>query len=79
MIDQCLHLIHKKCLAETACQQVKKNNQEITCPKPDCKKQIQDWELRHFIDPEDYQEIEKLVIAQIIAQNSNLSACSCGQ
>ena len=54
-------MINKHCLAETAVTQIKKTK-TIVCPKPDCRKQIQDWELRDNMG-NDYEEIEKILRA----------------
>lgn len=73
---ECFHLLHKHCLSETAVHQIKKTK-TIVCPKPDCKKQVQDWELREYMG-NDYEEVEKIVQAQFMADNPNLVTCSCG-
>jgi hypothetical protein len=73
---ECFHMIHRQCLSETAVQQIKKSK-IICCPKADCKKQIQDYELRDLMG-KDYEELEKIIQAQIMAQNSSLVSCSCG-
>jgi hypothetical protein len=62
----CYHVIHRKCLSETAVQQTK-NSKMICCPKVDCKKQIQDWELRENMG-KDYEELEKIIDAKITAE-----------
>jgi hypothetical protein len=49
-------MIHRQCLSETAVQQIKKNK-TICCPKADCKKKIQDWELRDYMG-KDCEELE---------------------
>jgi hypothetical protein len=58
---ECFHMIHRHCLSETAVTQIKKTK-TIVCPKPDCRKQIQDWELRDNMG-NDYEEIEKILRA----------------
>ena len=73
---ECFHMIHKQCLSETAVQQIKKSK-TICCPKVDCRKQIQDWELRDYMG-RDYEELEKIIQAQFMAENPNLVSCSCG-
>jgi hypothetical protein len=69
-------MIHRQCLSETAVKQIKKSKM-ICCPRPDCKKQIQDWELRDYMG-KDYEEVEKFIQAQIMEENPNLISCSCG-
>lgn len=47
------------------------------CPKLNCKKEIQEWELRELMG-KDYEVIEKYILEHIGEGMANIAKCSCG-
>ncbi len=71
----CFHQVHIECLKEKTIE-LKSENKNVNCPK--CGKNIQDFELKQYLEKQQLDEIDKRVLMQIVKENDAMVSCSCG-